>query len=252
MEQRIRILLADDNGDFCWQLRLALERVSDFEVVGAAHDGLQTVELVRQTQPALLILDLRLSKLDGIGVLQRLQQMLPRPQVLVLTGFLTSHTQARAAALGVRHFVNKPCDFSALIDEIREMMSDHTHTALPCRRMEELIAPIVCEVGVPPHVKSYRYLLEAIRLTATDMDVINAVTKELYPQIAAKFSTTPSRVERAIRYAVKLVWERTDPDDLQYFFGDAVAADLRRPTNSEFIALLADRLRFRLRGAQLG
>ena len=145
--------------------------------------------------------------------------------------------------------MSKPCDCRAVADRIREMVSAGEKT--PVRRndanIEALVTSIIHEIGVPAHIKGYQYLREAIMIAVNDMDVINAITKVLYPQVARTFSTTPSRVERAIRHAIEVAWDRSDLKTLQRFFGYTVSNTKGKPTNSEFIALIADKLQLQLK-----
>ena len=253
MENRTKILIADPNEDFCAQLRLALEQNEAFEVVGTATDGEKALELIQEKQPELLILELMLSRLDGIAVLQRAQQVCPKLQSLVLTGFMTEYVANRASALGVQYFMSKPCALSAVTERVQEIVTpQEKRGGRPEVSVEAMVTSIIHEIGVPAHIKGYQYLREAIMIAVDDMDVINAITKVLYPQVAKAFSTTPSRVERAIRHAIEVAWDRGDLETLQHFFGYTVSNSKGKPTNSEFIALIADKLQLQLKGMEAG
>ena len=244
MDRQIRILLADGNEEFCGRLKQTLEEDGRFAVVGVAGDGVRACELMQSCHPDVLALDLMLPKMDGIAVLKKAQELESAPRALVMTGFMTEYVGAMAAELGVQYFMSKPCDCRAVADRIREMVSAGEKT--PARRndanIEALVTSIIHEIGVPAHIKGYQYLREAIMIAVNDMDVINAITKVLYPQVARTFSTTPSRVERAIRHAIEVAWDRGDLETLQRFFGYTVSNTKGKPTNSEFIALIADKL----------
>ena len=174
---------------------------------------------------------------------------------LATSAFVTEYVSGAAASLGVRYLMLKPCDMNALVDRLEEMRGGESPRSLPARRtdknsIESMVTGIIHEIGVPAHIKGYQYLREAIIIAVNDMDVINAITKVLYPQVAKAFQTTPSRVERAIRHAIEVAWDRGDLDTLQRFFGYTVSNTKGKPTNSEFIALIADRLQLQLKSAQ--
>ena len=197
-------------------------------------------------QPDVLVLDLMLAKLDGLTVLKRARDMQKPPAALVLTGFMTEYVAGMATSLGVQYFMTKPCEFDAVAERIREMTSTEMQLRLKKQQRQE-----IHEVGVPAHIKGYQYLREAIMIAVQDMDVINAITKVLYPQVAKTFSTTPSRVERAIRHAIEVAWDRGDLETLQRFFGYTVSNTKGKPTNSEFIALIADKLQLQIKNGQV-
>ena len=255
MDNRVRILIANGNEEFCEHLKKALEQISGYEVVGVASDGAQAVELLTARQPDVLVLDLMLSKLDGISVLKRSSAMEKRPAALVLTGFMTQYVGTMAASLGVQYFMSKPCDFEAVAKRIEEITAVESQLRrVPQQKkdanIEAMVTSIIHEIGVPAHIKGYQYLREAIMIAVNDMDVINAITKVLYPQVAKAFSTTPSRVERAIRHAIEVAWDRGDLETLQRFFGYTVSNTKGKPTNSEFIALIADKLQLQLKNME--
>ena len=248
MDRQIRILLADGNEEFCERLKQVLEQTQQFTVVGVAGDGVRACELLQSCRPDVLALDLMLPKMDGIAVLRKAQELERAPMALVMTGFMTEYVGAMAAELGVQYFMNNPCDCKAVAERIGEMVSGEK--AMNRRsepNVEALVTSIIHEIGVPAHIKGYQYLREAIMIAVNDMDVINAITKVLYPQVAKTFSTTPSRVERAIRHAIEVAWDRGDLETLQRFFGYTVSNTKGKPTNSEFIALIADRLQLQLK-----
>jgi two-component system response regulator (stage 0 sporulation protein A) len=158
--------------------------------------------------------------------------------------------------MGVRYLMLKPCDLSAVVERLEEMqVSENLRLPAPRRNsktsIESMVTGIIHEIGVPAHIKGYQYLREAIIIAVNDMDVINAITKVLYPQVAKTFQTTPSRVERAIRHAIEVAWDRGDLDTLQRFFGYTVSNTKGKPTNSEFIALIADKLQLQLKSSEV-
>ena len=252
METRSRILIADQSKEFCSLLSMALSSEKGIEVVGTASDGQEVLSLAAQLKPDVLLMDLVLTKLDGLEVLHRLPGTGANCQVIVLSGFYNSKIVSECSNLGVSYFLPKPCEIPVLLDRIRLLRSPVARSvASPvCTGDAELIATvtdIIHEIGVPAHIKGYQYLREAIILTIKDMDKINAVTKILYPEVARAFDTTPSRVERAIRHAIEVAWDRGDVEVLQKFFGYTVSGIKGKPTNSEFIAMIADHLSLKQR-----
>ena len=210
--------------------------------------------MLDERRPDILVLDLMLSKKDGLSLLKGISGWDRRPAVVATSGFMTDYVASAAAGLGVAYLMLKPCDTKALVDRLEELCFDGGRPAVPRRpvqsqSIEALVTGIIHEIGVPAHIKGYQYLREAIIIAVNDMDVINAITKVLYPQVAKTFQTTPSRVERAIRHAIEVAWDRGDLDTLQRFFGYTVSNTKGKPTNSEFIALIADKLQLQLKGA---
>ncbi|MBR5020195.1 MAG: sporulation transcription factor Spo0A, partial [Oscillospiraceae bacterium] len=178
-----------------------------------------------------------------------------KPATLATSAFVTQYVSAAAAGLGVRYLMLKPCDMTALTERLTEIRGGENRR-MPIRRsdktsIETMVTGIIHEIGVPAHIKGYQYLREAIIIAVNDMDVINAITKVLYPQVAKTFQTTPSRVERAIRHAIEVAWDRGDLDTLQRFFGYTVSNTKGKPTNSEFIALIADKLQLQLKSNEV-
>ena len=257
MEHATTVLIADSAEDFCNTLAAALQRSEGFQVVGTAGDGEQAIRMIGERKPDVLVLDLMLSKQDGISVLKAISGMERRPVTLATSAFLTEYVSSAAANLGVRYLMLKPCDMTALVERLEEIRGGESLRYPVQRRsekvnIESLVTSIIHEIGVPAHIKGYQYLREAIIIAVTDMDVINAITKVLYPQVAKNFGTTPSRVERAIRHAIEVAWDRGDLDTLQRFFGYTVSNTKGKPTNSEFIALIADKLQLQLKSAEVG
>ena len=253
METKTRILLADSNPDFCSLLTDLISTEKDMEIVASADNGVDALALIAELRPAVLLMDLVLSKLDGLELLRRLPETGVRPHVIVLSGFVNSKVVADCSALGADYFMPKPCDMPTLLGRIRQLVlasrgpvpSAGFEIAPQARQdvdLEAVVTDIIHEIGVPAHIKGYQYLREAIILTINDMEMINAVTKVLYPEVAKKFGTTPSRVERAIRHAIEVAWDRGDIEVLQKFFGYTVSNIKGKPTNSEFIAMIADNL----------
>ena len=250
----IRVLVADDNREFCELLCTYLEQQPDFELVGVAHDGQEVVEKIQATAPDVVLLDVIMPHLDGIGVLETLSGMdLPsRPQIVMLTAFGQEAVSRRVAELGASYFVLKPFDLDVLADRIRQVAGAARRGRRPApptrdRNLEVEVTNLLHQIGIPAHIKGYLYLREAILRVVNRVELLGAVTKELYPAIAVKYDTTPSRVERAIRHAIEVAWNRGNMELVNRLFGHTVHADRGKPTNSEFIAMVADRLRMNMK-----
>ena len=256
MDNRTTVFIADSAEEFCASLSTALLHADGFHVAGTANDGEQTIRMVSSLKPDVLVLDLMLAKQDGIAVLKAISNMDKRPVILATSGFVTDYVASAAANLGVRYLMLKPCDMAALVERLEEIRGGESLRSPATQRtgvtnIEAMVTGIIHEIGVPAHIKGYQYLREAIIIAVNDMDVINAITKVLYPQVAKAFQTTPSRVERAIRHAIEVAWDRGDLDTLQRFFGYTVSNTKGKPTNSEFIALIADKLQLQLKSTQV-
>ncbi len=251
MEHINKILIADSSEEFGRRLSEVLRSVANWEVVGVASDGETALRLLEQTSPDVLIVDLLLPKIDGIGVLRKAAERDRAPIAMVVSGFLTDYMTGLASELNVRYFMAKPCMLDAVAERLGEIIRSERSEKLPALTyesidLETMVTSVIHEIGVPAHIKGYQYLREAIKIAVNDMEVINAITKVLYPQVAKTFSTTPSRVERAIRHAIEVAWDRGDLEVLQSFFGYTVSNSKGKPTNSEFIALIADRLQLQI------
>ena len=254
MEHCTTVFIADSAEEFCAGLTGALQRAGSFQILGTANDGEAAIRGILDKKPDVLVLDLMLRKQDGISVLKAIAGMERRPLTLATSGFITEYVSGAAAGLGVRYLMLKPCDMTVLVERLTEIRGGENRR-MPIRRcdktsIETMVTGIIHEIGVPAHIKGYQYLREAIIIAVNDMDVINAITKVLYPQVAKTFQTTPSRVERAIRHAIEVAWDRGDLDTLQRFFGYTVSNTKGKPTNSEFIALIADKLQLQLKNSE--
>ncbi|MBP3906046.1 MAG: sporulation transcription factor Spo0A [Peptostreptococcaceae bacterium] len=263
MNEKIKIVLADDNRDFCQVLREYLSNEDDIEILGIAKDGIEALDLVNRTQPDVLVLDVIMPHLDGLGVIERLNAMnLPKmPKIIVLSAVGQDKITQSAINLGADYYIVKPFDFVIFINRIRGLVSNKNAVVETKARasmdikmtktdfvknvgnIETEITNIIHEIGVPAHIKGYLYLREAIKMVIDNVELLGAVTKELYPSIAKKFNTTPSRVERAIRHAIEVAWSRGKVDTINQLFGYTVHNTKGKPTNSEFIAMIADKLR---------
>jgi len=252
-----KLLLVDDNQEFCNMLANYLDEQEDMNVIGLAYNGNQALELLEDNQPDMLILDIIMPHLDGLGVLEEIKN---KPQfsgmkIIMLTAFGQENITKKAIELGADYFILKPFDMDALLNRIRqisksstEQVYEHTSTySMPkkkkCDDVKSSITKMIHEIGVPAHIKGYMFLREAIMLVYDEPDLLGCITKVLYPQIATNNNTTPPRVERAIRHAIEVAWNRGNIDILKQYFGYTINATKSKPTNSEFIAMVADKLR---------
>ena len=253
--EKTRVLIVDDVVGIRDMLINLITSDPKLEVAGEAEDGADALELIEDTRPDVVLLDLVLSRLDGLSLLRRLRREGNACHVIVLSGFVNNKVVMDCASLGADYFIPKPCDSAVVLNHIRQSVgrsSAVSYESIDCGTvwnravagpdLEGMVTDLIHEIGVPAHIKGYQYLREAIILTINDMEMINAVTKVLYPEVAKKFGTTPSRVERAIRHAIEVAWDRGDIEVLQKFFGYTVSNIKGKPTNSEFIAMIADSL----------
>ena len=240
MENRKTVVLADANEDFRNMLREVVEKTDRFSVVGCTGDGTEAMELIRVQKPDLAVVDLVLPGTDGFCMLKLLRE--EGTKVIVLSAFCTDQAVAEVMNLGAAFFMPKPCQAEALLDRMQAVFGQPAAPEEQGSALKNQVTAIIHEIGVPAHIKGYQYLREAILIAVDDVEVINAVTKVLYPAVAKRFATTPSRVERAIRHAIEVAWDRGDLETLQKYFGYTVSNSKGKPTNSEFIAMISDRL----------
>lgn len=253
MESKWKVLLADASEEFRGLLQSALDETEEFTVVASVGDGAEAARLVREKEPDLVLMDMILPGLDGLGLLDQIAALREkRSEVIVVSQFVSDKVVHAAVNRGVYYYMPKPCELESLIVRMRQAMlpsgneaGQEENTAL---ELSTQVTSIIHEIGVPAHIKGYQYLREAILIAVEDMEVINAVTKVLYPEVARRYNTTPSRVERAIRHAIEVAWDRGDLETLQKFFGYTVSNTKGKPTNSEFIAMIADRLVLQMHG----
>lgn len=244
MDNKITVVLADANEEFREMLRESIEETGEFTVVGTAGDGLSALRLVEEKNPKLLLTDVLLPELDGFGLLDRLASRENKPRTILISALYRDEIVAQAMEREVSFFMPKPFETASLLERMRaavgaedEEEEDELHA------LQRQVTAVIHEVGVPAHIKGYQYVREAIVIAVQDMEVINAVTKVLYPEVAKRYNTTPSRVERAVRHAIEVAWDRGDLETLQSYFGYTVSNTKGKPTNSEFIAMIADKIR---------
>lgn len=261
MEKKITLLIADSGEEFRRLISETAANEDDIQVVGSTGDGLRAVELAEAMTPDVVLVDTILSNLDGLGAIERINTISGnnRPVYIMAAAFCSEYILNAAASLGIAFFLQKPCSPDTLMSRIRQAVGRGAGAQAVIQpadnkrieqNLENVITEIIHEIGIPAHIKGYQYLREAIMITVNDMDVINAVTKVLYPEVAKRYNTTPSRVERAIRHAIEVAWDRGDIEVLQKFFGYTVSGVKGKPTNSEFIAMIADRLQLQMKSGQ--
>ena len=246
MTENIKIIIADDNKNFSENLEQFLESNEDMTVVGMTNNGVDALKMVEDMEPDILILDLILPRLDGLGVLNQLNGMNHRPKVIISTAMGQENMTQEAVRLGIDYFLLKPYDFQSISMRIHQLAGSGM-TAVPqvttAGSYDVEVTSILHQMGVPAHIKGYQYLRDAIVFVIEDINLLGTVTKELYPMIAEKYNTTASRVERAIRHGIELAWDRGNIDLMNKYFGYTIDVERGKPTNSEFIAMIADKLK---------
>lgn len=240
-----QVLIADADEQFRNELVTILKDSEEFEVMGVAVDGQEALQIASENRPDIIILDLLLPQYDGISVLDLISVRYADCKVFVATGFISNYIISALAARRVSALLKKPCTAQCVVDRINETLK---HSDLPIEEklpaLNQQITKMIHDIGVPANIKGYRYLREAIKLAVEDFDRINNMTELIYKPIALVDNSTPKRVRTAITRAVEIAWDRGDLDTLQSFFGYTVSNTKGKPTNSEFIAILADKMLF--------
>lgn len=257
--ETIKVAIADDNREFSEILQECLNREPDIELVGVAFNGEQMLSIIEEKSPDVIVLDIIMPHLDGIGVLERINvSSHKRPKIIMLTAFGQENITQRVVELGADYYVLKPFNMDVLINRVRQLagtlittrpVAAATAQVVKTRPMDVEVTNIIREIGIPAHIKGYQYLRDAIMMIISEVELLGAVTKVLYPMIAEKYSTTPSRVERAIRHAIEVAWNRGNIEMINKLFGYTIKLDKGKPTNSEFMAMIADKLRMEMRAS---
>ncbi len=270
MDNHISVLLADDSKDFSNYLADHISVQPDMKVVGTAYDGNEAYEMILQTKPDVVILDMIMPHVDGLGVLERLNNtsMAHKPICIMLSAVNQEKITMRSAQLGAQYYMVKPFEADTITERIRQLAGNKVYnkertfkdngltgagqaSVLPVVNktadLESIVTDFIREIGVPAHIKGYQYIRTAIIMVVENMEMINFITKQLYPSIAKQYSTTSSRVERAIRHAIEVAWNRGHSEVIDEIFGYTIHTGRGKPTNSEFIAMIADKIRLQLR-----
>lgn len=259
---KLNVAIADDNEIMRELLGEIVSSDEELQLIGTAKDGVEACHLIKEKEPDVVLLDIVMPKLDGLGVLDKIredQTLKNRPSFLMVSAVSNERITEDAFARGADYYLMKPFDNGIVLDRIKTVIRrrnakesrklegiDKNEIYSP-QTLEEDVTEIIHEVGVPAHIKGYQYLREAIIMCVNNMDMLNSITKILYPGIAKKFQTTPSRVERAIRHAIEVAWSRGKMDTLDDLFGYTISNGKGKPTNSEFIALITDKIRLQMK-----
>ena len=262
--EKLNVAIADHNESTLALLGDIIQSDNELQVVGTAMDGEEAYQMIKSKEPDVVLLDIIMPKLDGLGVVDKINHdttMKKHPAFIMITAIGQEKITEDAFARGVDYYFMKPFDHAAIINQIKRsrrpgeavqgkeiqksVSYDHTFVKeeIKPRNLEADVTNIIHEIGVPAHIKGYQYLREAIMMSVDDIEMLNSITKILYPTIAKKFQTTPSRVERALRHAIEVAWSRGKMDTIDELFGYTIHNGKGKPTNSEFIALIADKIR---------
>lgn len=263
---KISVAVVDDNEKIVETICNELERDEEINIVGKAKNGEEAFDIIKKTNPDVVVLDLIMPKMDGLSLMNKIHKdgSIIKLPFFIITSAISNETVIQDAfGYGAGYYMLKPFETEMIVERVKTAKSYNKR--LPDnkkfvaayedkkkfmdRNIESDVTNIIHDVGVPAHIKGYQYLREAIMMVVNDIDVINQITKSLYPQIARKYSTTPSRVERAIRHAIEVAWGRGQQEAVENIFGYTISASKGKPTNSEFIAMIADKLRLELKSA---
>ena len=259
--EKVNIAIADANEKMVKLLGDIVRREDSFQLVGTANDVLEAMQLVKEKQPDIILLDIVMPKLDGLSVLERINRdstLKKKPGVIIISAVGQENVTEDAFAKGADYFIMKPFEQEVILNNIQRL-NEHKKKGRSNERkisyayekaaeqkkvdMEAVVTDMIHEIGVPAHIKGYQYLRDAILMSVEDMEMLSSITKILYPTIAKKYQTTSSRVERAIRHAIEVAWSRGKMDTIDALFGYTINNGKGKPTNSEFIALITDKIR---------
>ena len=257
--QNVKVLLVDDNKRIVNLLKEALTKEPDMEVAGTAADGEEALKLIELYKPDVVLLDLIMPKIDGLGVMEKLRKSNSGriPKIIVVSAVSQESVTENAFELGAAYYILKPFDTHMVVNRTRAValnnekdnrvintvFTNQQHNKKKINNLEADVTNIIHEIGVPAHIKGYQYLRDAIIMSVNDNEMLGSITKRLYPTIAKNHKTTSSRVERAIRHAIEVAWSRGKMDTIEELFGYTVNSGKGKPTNSEFVALIADKIR---------
>lgn len=258
--EKLNVAIADDNERMVRLLDEIVRNDDELEVIGTAKDGEEAYELIKNKEPDVVLLDIVMPKLDGLGVMDKVNRdknIKKHPAFIMISAIGQEKITEDAFDMGAEYFLMKPFDNEMVLNRIKRVKERNTKKSHDIRKvnayekkqefkernLEADVTNIIHEIGVPAHIKGYQYLREAIIMSVNDIDMLNSITKMLYPTIGKKYQTTPSRVERAIRHAIEVAWSRGKMDTIDELFGYTISNGKGKPTNSEFIALIADKIR---------
>lgn len=247
---RLSVAIGDDNERILEVLSEIITEDKDLTLVGKASNGEEMYQLIKSKEPDVVLLDLIMPKMDGISVMEEVRkdkELKKRPQFIIVTAVGQEQITEDAFRKGASYYIMKPFNNTTILNRIKhirnETQIDNKTMSIAENNLESLVTNMIHEIGIPAHIKGYHYLRDAIIMAVEDMDVLNAITKILYPTVAKRYQTTSSRVERAIRHAIEVAWSRGKLDILDELFGYTINHGKGKPTNSEFIALVADTIR---------
>ena len=259
--EKLNVAIADDNARVVDMLDNILSKDAAVEVVGKAHNGEEVLDIIRRKEPDVVLLDIIMPKMDGISVMEHVKRdstVKKQPRFIVISAIGQEDVTEDAFSAGANYYIMKPFDNETVISKVKgskerqaaRVTHETSYRAVKeaakeksPHELENDVTNIIHEIGVPAHIKGYHYLREAIIMSVNDMEMLNSITKVLYPTIAKKYQTTSSRVERAIRHAIEVAWGRGKMDTIDELFGYTVSTGKGKPTNSEFIALISDKIR---------
>lgn len=257
--EKLNVAIADDNEKMVEVLSKIIDQDEDLKLVGKAHNGEEICNIIKEKQPDVVVLDIIMPKVDGLSVMERFshdENLKKVPSFIVVSAVGQERITEDAFDLGADYFMLKPFDIKVAepnqitpragerrVREMNRPRQKEEENTYNSGNLETDVTDIIHEIGVPAHIKGYQYLRDAIILSVNDMEMLNSITKILYPTIAKRHQTTPSRVERAIRHAIEVAWSRGKMDTIDQLFGYTVSNGKGKPTNSEFIALIADKIR---------
>lgn len=261
MNRQISVVVADDDERFVKKVKSHLESDNEIRIAGVAYDGKEAYEMIRQTSPDVVLLDMIMPVSDGLAVLKKIKTS-PSPKTpvcMMFSGVGQQKATAKAIELGADYFMLKPLDMNIVTERIKDF-SKAEQTGATAQNpilsfrassseadLERVITPIIHDIGIPAHIKGYRFIRSAIIMAVKDSEVINHITKQLYPDLAKMYKTTPSRIERAIRHAIEVSWTRGRSETMNELFGYTISSEKGKPTNSEFIAMIADNIRLKIK-----
>jgi len=258
--EKLNVGIADDNELMVHLLSDIVARDDELQVVGTARNGEEAYEMIRTKEPDVVLLDIVMPKLDGLGVIDKVKKdktLKKSPTFIMVSAIGQERVTEDAFKLGADYYIMKPFDKDVVVNRIKMVHRQETRKTFHMRRtssqenyetevrrsLENRVTDMIHEIGVPAHIKGYQYLRDAIIMSVNDIEMLNSITKILYPTIAKKYQTTASRVERAIRHAIEVAWSRGKMETIDQLFGYTIHNGKGKPTNSEFIALIADKIR---------